>query len=105
MSRRVLTVDRYKEIERLLAAGRGVREITRALKCSRRLVNTQLRCLPHGFINIQNQVLVPTRVASLKSVSARGDHRLGNSGASGSGPHTLHFSHEPRASKATADAR
>ncbi len=38
MSRRVLTVDRYKEIERLLAAGRGVREITRALKCSRRLV-------------------------------------------------------------------
>ena len=32
MSRRVLTVDRYEEIERLLAAGRGVREITRALK-------------------------------------------------------------------------
>jgi len=38
MSRRTLTVDRYKEIERLLAAGRGIREITRALKCSRRLV-------------------------------------------------------------------
>jgi hypothetical protein len=38
MSRRTLTVDRYQEIERLLAAGRGVREITRALKCSRRLV-------------------------------------------------------------------
>ena len=38
MSRRKLTVDRYKEIERLLAAGRGVREITRSLRCSRRLV-------------------------------------------------------------------
>ena len=38
MSRRTFTVDRYKEIERLLAAGRGVREITRALQCSRRLV-------------------------------------------------------------------
>ena len=38
MSRRTLTVDRYKEIERLLAAGRGIPEITRALKCSRRLV-------------------------------------------------------------------
>jgi transposase len=31
-------VDRYNEIERLLAAGRGVREIARALKCSRRTV-------------------------------------------------------------------
>jgi hypothetical protein len=31
-------VDRYEEIQRLLAAGRGVREITRALSCSRRLV-------------------------------------------------------------------
>ncbi len=47
MSRRVLTVDRYKEIERLLAAGRGVREITRALRCSRRLVR-QIRDGLHG---------------------------------------------------------
>jgi len=47
MSRRKLTVDRYKEIERLLAAGRGVREITRALKCSRRLVR-QVRDGLHG---------------------------------------------------------
>src|SRR5262245_923628 len=38
MSRRKLTVDRYQEIERLLAAGRGVREIARSLKCSRRTV-------------------------------------------------------------------
>jgi transposase len=38
MSRRKFTVDRYNEIERLLAAGRGVREIARALKCSRRTV-------------------------------------------------------------------
>jgi len=37
MSRRKFTVDRYKKIERLLAAGRDIREITRALKCSRRL--------------------------------------------------------------------
>jgi hypothetical protein len=32
MSRRTLTVDRYQEIERRLAAGRGIREVTRALK-------------------------------------------------------------------------
>lgn len=38
MSRRKFTVDRYKEIERLLGSGRGVREIARALKCSRRTV-------------------------------------------------------------------
>jgi hypothetical protein len=38
MSRRKFTVDRYNEIERLLATGRGVREIARALKCSRRTV-------------------------------------------------------------------
>jgi hypothetical protein len=38
MSRRKFTVDRYQEIERLLAAGRGLREIARALKCSRRTV-------------------------------------------------------------------
>jgi hypothetical protein len=38
MSRSKFTVVRYEEIQRLLAAGRGIREITRALKCSRRLV-------------------------------------------------------------------
>jgi hypothetical protein len=38
MGRRTLTVDRHAEIERRLAEGRGVREITRALGCSRRLV-------------------------------------------------------------------
>jgi hypothetical protein len=38
MARRKLTVDRYEEIRRLLALGRGVREITRILRCSRRLV-------------------------------------------------------------------
>jgi len=38
MARRVLTVDRYAEIKRRLAEGRGVREIARALGCSRRLV-------------------------------------------------------------------
>ena len=36
MSRRKFTADRYKEIERLLATSRGVPEIARALKCSRR---------------------------------------------------------------------
>jgi hypothetical protein len=51
MSRRTLTVDRYKEIERLLAAGRGIREITRALKCSRRLVR-----------QIQDGRVLPVRV-------------------------------------------
>jgi hypothetical protein len=38
MARRKLTVDRYAEIKRRLAEGRGVREIARALSCSRRLV-------------------------------------------------------------------
>jgi transposase len=35
MGRRKFTVDRFKEIERLLAEGRGIREIARALNCSR----------------------------------------------------------------------
>lgn len=38
MARRKLTVDRYREIKRRLSEGRGVREIARALGCSRRLV-------------------------------------------------------------------
>jgi transposase len=38
MARRKLTVDRYAEIKRRLAEGRAVREIARALGCSRRLV-------------------------------------------------------------------
>jgi hypothetical protein len=38
MSRRKLTVDRYAEIERRLTEGRKLREIARALGCSRRLV-------------------------------------------------------------------
>jgi Mu transposase-like protein len=38
MARRKLTVDRYAEIKRRLSEGRGVREIARALGCSRRLV-------------------------------------------------------------------
>ncbi len=38
MARRKLTVDRYLEIKRRLSEGRGVREIARALGCSRRLV-------------------------------------------------------------------
>lgn len=35
MARRKFTVDRYKEIERRLKEGRGVREIARSLGCSR----------------------------------------------------------------------
>ena len=49
MPRKKLTVDRYEDIQRMLAAGRGVREITRTLKCSRRLVRQirdGLRALP-----------------------------------------------------------
>ncbi len=38
MARRILTVDRYGEIGRRLQEGRGVREIARALGCSRRLI-------------------------------------------------------------------
>ena len=38
MARRKLTVDRYAEIRRRLSEGRGVREIARALGCSRRLI-------------------------------------------------------------------
>lgn len=38
MSRRKFTVDRFTEIKRRLSEGRRVREIARALKCSRRTV-------------------------------------------------------------------
>jgi transposase len=38
MARRRFTVDRYTEIERRLSAGRSVREIARAIGCSRRTV-------------------------------------------------------------------
>lgn len=38
MARRKFTVERYQEIERRLAEGRGLREIARALGCSRRTV-------------------------------------------------------------------
>jgi hypothetical protein len=38
MARRRFTVDRYTEIERRLRAGRSLREIARALGCSRRTV-------------------------------------------------------------------
>jgi transposase len=64
MSRRKLTVDRYKEIERLLAAGRGVREITRALKCSRRLVR-QVRDGLHGGPDQPRGVVDPPWMAQM----------------------------------------
>jgi len=38
MARRIFTVDRHKEIERRLTEGRTLREISRALNCSRRTV-------------------------------------------------------------------
>jgi hypothetical protein len=48
MARRKLTVDRYAEIKRRLAEGRGVREIARALGCSRRLVRELRAGLKHS---------------------------------------------------------
>jgi len=38
MARRILTMDRYTEIRRRLAEKRSIREIARALGCSRRWV-------------------------------------------------------------------
>ena len=64
MSRRVLTVDRYKEIERLLSAGRGIREITRALKCSRRLVR-QIRDGMHPSPEAAKVVVEPLWMAQV----------------------------------------
>lgn len=64
MSRRILTVDRYKEIERLLAAGRGIREITRALKCSRRLVR-QIRDGLHSSPEQPKTVVDPLWMAQI----------------------------------------
>lgn len=64
MSRRTLTVDRYKEIERLLAAGRGIREITRALKCSRRLVR-QIRDGEHHSPEQPKNVVDPLWMAQV----------------------------------------
>lgn len=51
MARRILTVDRYQEIGRRLREGRGVREIARALGCSRRLIReirAGLKASPDG---------------------------------------------------------
>src|SRR5581483_12224291 len=64
MSRRTLTVDRYQEIERLLAAGRGIREITRALKCSRRLVR-QIRDGVHRAPDVPRDVVDPLWMAQV----------------------------------------
>lgn len=48
MARRILTVDRYAEIRRRLGEGRGVREIARALGCSRRLIREIRTGLRHA---------------------------------------------------------
>lgn len=64
MSRRTLTVDRYKEIEWLLAAGRGIREITRALRCSRRLVR-QIRDGLHSSPEQPKTVVDPLWMAQV----------------------------------------
>jgi len=47
MERRIVTVDRYKEIGRRLREGRAVRKITRTLGCSRRLIR-EIRAGPKG---------------------------------------------------------
>lgn len=64
MSQRVLTVDRHKEIERLLADGRGVREIKRALKCLRQLVR-QIRDGLHGSPDQRRSTADPPRMAQV----------------------------------------
>ena len=64
MSRRALTVDRYKEIERLLAAGSGVREIMRTLKCSRRLVR-QIRDGEHSSPEQPESIVDPLWMAQV----------------------------------------
>ena len=55
MATRSVTVERFKEIERRLRDGRGLREIARALKCSRKTVRevrdgVPLFLLPKGTI-------------------------------------------------------
>ena len=64
MSRRALTVDRYQEIERLLATRRGIREITRALKYSRRLVR-QIRDGAHRAPDAHRDVVDPLWMAQV----------------------------------------
>ena len=52
MALRSMTVDRYEEIQRRLAAGRSLREIAHALGCSRRTVR-EVRdgCVFHAMVN------------------------------------------------------
>jgi transposase len=77
MSRRKLTVDRYKEIERLLAAGRGIREITRALKCSRRLVR-QIRDGVHSAPDQPKLVVDPVWMVQVDWAGVIHDLGLGH---------------------------
>jgi len=77
MSRRKLTVDRYEEIKRLLAAGRGVREITRALKCSRRLVR-QIRDGLHGSPDQPKPIIDPLWMAQVDWAGIIHDLGLGH---------------------------
>ncbi len=64
MARRKLTVDRYAEIKRRLAQGRGVREIARALGCSRRLVR-EIRSGLKGSPNAPKPLRDPLWMAQL----------------------------------------
>lgn len=65
MSRRKFTVERYQEIERLLAAGRGVREIARALKCSRTTVR-EIRDRQRGSPNQPKPAIDPPWMAQVE---------------------------------------
>jgi hypothetical protein len=89
-------VDRYKEIERLLAAGREVREITRALRCCRRLVR-QIHDGLHRPPDQSKNVVDPLWMAQVNWPEIIHDLRLGHSaevsvGGEGAEPdHALEF--------------
>src|SRR5579862_7936010 len=91
MARRILTVDRYAEIKRRLAEGRGVREIARALGCSRRLVR-EIRSGLKGSPAIAKPSIDPLWMAQVDWPTIIHDLGLG---------HPLKFLWEERAQQLT----
>jgi transposase len=92
MARRKLTVDRYAEIERRLAEGRGLREIARALGCSRRLVR-QIRAGLKTSPAVRKTSVDPVWMAQLEWPTIIHDLGLG---------HPLKFIWEERAQSLTS---
>jgi hypothetical protein len=76
VSRRVVTLERYREIKRLLAARRDVPKIGPALHCSRRLVR-RIRDGLSGSLDRPNTVFGPLWITQSHCAGLIHDLRLG----------------------------